>query len=261
MNKNVLITGASSGIGEACAYEFASNKYNLILAARNEEKLLRIKQKISSEFSVKVSVVALDLTEKDAALKLKETLDRQGISVDILINNAGYGDLAPFLDSDWEKQRRMVELNIEALMHTTYVFGNDMKKRGFGHIVNISSLAAFFSGPYMAVYYASKAFVLSFSEAVAEELKDSGVRVTAVCMGPTSTGFEKAANLDEHSNMFKKLKPALAEDVAKTVYKSCLKRKAVSCHGAVTKLACMANGLLPRKLKLKITKNTNGKPK
>lgn len=259
MRKTVLITGASGGIGAACAKTFAAQGMNLVLAARTETKLQALKQELESSFSVRAEVIAIDLITENAAVRLKEELEQREITVDILINNAGYGDFAPFLDADWEKQKNMVQLNITALMQMTYVFGNEMRKRGIGHIVNLSSVAAFFAGPYMSIYYASKAFVLSFSEAVAEELKGTGVTVTAVCPGPTATGFEQAADM-KGSPMFNFLKPQTAEAVAKAVYRSCMQGKTICYHSPVTKLANLGARLTPRSLARRITKKVNGNP-
>ena len=259
MKQTVLVTGASAGIGRACAFEFARHGMDLALVARSEDKLNELKQELERNYAVNVTVIPMDLLQPDAALTLQEDLRSRGIAIDILINNAGYGDFAPFLDSDWEKQKNMVQLNITALMQMTYVFGNKMRSQGHGRIVNLSSVAAFFAGPYMSIYYASKAFVLSFSEAVAEELKGTGVTVTAVCPGPTATNFDKTANMGK-SNMFTFHKPQTAEAVAKAIYNSAMKGKTICYHSTVTKLSNLGARLAPRAVTRAITKKINGTP-
>ena len=259
MKHTVLITGASAGIGRACAVEFAKHSHDLVLVARNAAALDALHSELETTYGISVRTIPMDLLQPDAPVRLLEEVQKQNLSVDILINNAGYGDFAPFLDSDWEKQRSMVQLNITALMQMTYLFGNAMRKRGQGRIVNLSSVAAFYAGPYMSVYYASKAFVLSFTQAVAEELKGSGVTLTAVCPGPTATNFDKAADMGK-SNMFTFRKPQTAESVAQAVYKSCMKGKVICYHSAVTKVSNIATRLLPRSAACKLAMKINGTP-
>lgn len=158
------------------------------------------------------------------------------IKIDILINNAGFGDSGSFADSDRQKQYEMVQLNVVALMQLTHCFLNSMIEQGHGRILNMSSVAAFCAGPYMSIYYATKEFVRSFSEAVAEEVKGTGVTVTAFCPGPTATGFEQAAAMDKGSAMFRKA--AKAEDVAKGGIRAMMRGWVLSYHGAYTK--CMS---------------------
>lgn len=254
--KTVLITGASSGIGEACCDYFAQNM-NLVLVARSEEKLFQIKEQLENQYHHTVTVIPMDLCQENAAVILKEKLAQANISIDVLINNAGYGDLSPFLESNWDKQKNMIQLNITTLMQMTYVFGNEMKKQGHGHILNISSVASFFAGPNMSCYYASKAFVLSFSQAVNEELKGTGVTVSCICPGPTSTQFDKVAKM-KNSNMFTFHKPQSADAVAKCIYQIYLHPKPVRYHGTLTHISNIACRLLPRKLLCQITKYING---
>ena len=257
--QTALITGASGGIGKELAKVFAENDFNLVLVARSETKLAALKKELVEKHGVRVTVILQDMTEGNATDKIVKQLGEANIQVDVLVNNAGFGDNAGFLDSNWEKQKQMVELNILALMRMTYVFGNQMRERGKGRILNLSSLAAFFSGPYMSVYYASKAFVLSFSEAVGAELKGTGVTVTALCPGPTTTGFESAAGL-EGSKMFTFMKPQTAEAVARSGYKACIAGKPILYHGAATRLGSFSTRLVPRCLARNIAKKINGIP-
>ena len=164
--QTALITGASNGIGYELSKIFAKNGYNLVLIARSKSKLDNMKKKLEAQYGNTTTVIVQDMTKEDAAEEIASLLDGYEINVYILVNNAGFGDHTGFLDSDWNKQKHMVELNITALIQMTYVFGAKMRRRGYGRILNLSSVAAFFSGPYMSIYYASKAFVLSFSEAV-----------------------------------------------------------------------------------------------
>lgn len=260
MSQTVLITGASGGIGRACALEFARHGLRPVLVARSEEKLRVLRDEIQRESGLEALILPADLCEEGAAQALLEALDAQGVEVDVLVNNAGFGDYAAFLDAEWVKQRRMVELNILALMHLSHLFGRRMRARGHGRILNIASLAAFTPGPYMSVYYASKAFVLSFSEAMAEELKGSGVTVTAFCPGPTRTGFEAAADM-ENSHLFATIAPARAEDVARACYKSAMRGCVVRLYSPVVKLMAFSTRFAPRALVRKTAKGVNGVPK
>ena len=249
-----LLTGASSGIGKDLAKVFSDKGYNLVLVARNVKALEQIRDDIRKDNEI--IIIGQDLTEKNAPQKIKQGLDEKGIHVDVLVNNAGFGDCGAFLDSDWNRQKNMVDLNVLALMEMTYLFGNDMKTRGHGRILNLSSCAALSAGPYMSIYYASKAFVLSFSQSVAEELKDSGVKVSAICPGPTTTGFEKAANMKGKARLFDFM-PQTSMQVAKSAYQVCMSGKAVRYQGPVTKLFSIVTRLLPRSVTRKMAKRLN----
>lgn len=245
MKNFCLITGASGGIGMEFARTFARNGHDLILVARSQDKLEALKEELQTRYDVEVIVYPADLTESAEIEKLYEYLRRTNLRVDVLVNNAGFGDLCPFLDSKWDRQQALIDLNITALVRLTYLIGNDMKKHGSGKIINLSSVAAFSAGPDMSLYYASKSFVLSFSEALSEEMEGCGVTVTALCPGPTATGFEKNANMGK-SVMFSRFKPATAEQVAKTGYHAAMKGKTVKYHGFVTYIFNIMSRLLPR---------------
>lgn len=259
MKPTVLITGASLGIGLECAKVFAEKDYDLVLVARNLERLEALKEELERRYRIAVTVVSLDLARPDAALELLNHLNGLGITVDVLVNNAGLGDHAGYLDADWDKQKNMIDLNITALMQMTHVFGNEMRRRGYGRILNLSSVAAFSAGPYMAVYYASKAFVLSFSQAVAEELRDTGVTVTALCPGPTATGFEAAAEM-KGSSMFTAFKPASAEQVARAGVAALMQGKVVKYHGLPTLLMNLASRIASRRITRRFAGRINGIP-
>lgn len=245
MNNTVLITGASSGLGKEFAKIFAKKGYNLVLTARNLSALEEVKAEISNEFSVNIMVKALDLANDKAPLELKSFCEDNEIMVDILVNNAGFGDFGEFYLSDYDKFSDIIEVNIKALTRITRLFLPDMISLKQGKILNVASLGGFEPGPLMAVYYASKAYVLSFSEALSRELKGKGVTITALCPGPTKTNFEKAANLGM-SGLFVNLKVADAYQVAMFGVKKLFKGKVVAVPGFYNKLAVIGVKLAPR---------------
>ncbi|MCL2862742.1 MAG: SDR family oxidoreductase [Methanimicrococcus sp.] len=246
MNKTALITGASSGIGRELAKVFAGNGYDLILTARNEKKLGTLKDKLEAKYGIKAFVIIKDLSQKDAAQDVFNEVGKAGLSVDVLVNNAGFGDYKRYADADWWKQFDIVQVNILALMQMTRLFLPQMIQKGDGKILNMASMAAFAPGPFMSVYYASKAFVLSFSEALAAELKGSGVTVTAVCPGPTKTGFEEAAGSGARK-LFDTAKRASAKKVALFSYQATMSGKIVAVPGFKYKIAASGQKILPRR--------------
>ncbi|MDD8048988.1 MAG: SDR family oxidoreductase [Thomasclavelia sp.] len=217
-----LITGASSGIGKALAYRFASAGHNLILIARNLERLNSIKTELEKEYMIDIIVISKDLSLPDSAKEIYEYCLDNELEINVLINNAGFGYARDFISSDIDKQNQLIEVNIKTLMNLTYYFINDMKDLDKGYVLNISSIAATIPGPYMATYYASKAFVSSFSQALSYELKDTNITVCALCPGPVNTNFETSADLIG-KGMFKFLKPQEPENVAKVGYKALMK--------------------------------------
>ena len=240
-----LITGASGGIGLSFAETFVKHGHNLILVARNKEKLESIQAELETKYAVNSVVYDCDLTSPDATQRLYDDLTSHSMIVDVLVNNAGFGDLGAFLESDWARQQGLIDLNITALTKLTYLFGSDMKRRNRGKIINLSSVAAFSAGPYMSLYYASKSYVLSFSEALSEELKHSGVTVTALCPGPTATGFEQAAHMGS-SVMFSRFGTSSPEQVALAGYRAAMKGKSVKYHGFTTNALALAARCLPK---------------
>ena len=255
-----LITGGSGGIGLELARIFAANGHNLILTARNENKLQGIKTELQETYPIEVQIISRDLSVKDSAGDLHTETVKKGFRVDYLVNNAGFGDHASFLASNWDRQNEMVQLNITALMQMTYLYGNDMKQNGFGRILNLASVAAFSPGPYMSNYYASKAYVLSFSQAVNMELKGTGVTVTALCPGPVATDFEKNAHM-RNSRMFTKLGVASAANVAACGFRAMNKGKPCVYHGTAVKLMNIGSRLSTRNLTARFAAWVNGKPK
>src|SRR5208337_3744899 len=204
------------------------------------------KREIENSAPVSVKIIVKDISQPGAGEDIYRELESEKISVDILINNAGVGHLGAFTEIDWRQDTDMIATNITALTHMTKLFVKDMIARKQGKIMNVASTAAFQPGPLMAVYYASKAYVLSFSEAIAYELQGTGVTVTALCPGPTSTDFAKVADM-ERSNLFMFKPPASASDVARYGYDAMMKGKTVAVHGVVNKIIAFSVRLSPRK--------------
>ena len=247
-----MITGASNGLGVEFAKIHAAKGDNLVLVARGKDKMNLLKAEIEKRHNVSVLVIGRDLSEPAAAKTIFNELKTQKIKVDYLINNAGFGDFGNFENSNWEKQLQMINLNITALAYFTRLFLPDMIKNKYGKIMNVASTAAFQPGPSMSVYFATKAFVLSFSEAIANELKGTDVTVTALCPGATATGFKTAASLD-NSNLFKGT-IATSKSVADFGYKAMMKGKTVVIHGLMNKIMVFSVRFAPRKLVTAITR-------
>lgn len=231
----VLITGTTSGLGREFARLFAKNGYNIVAVARNEVLLQQQKQELERQFGVEMVYIVKDLSAENSAQEVYDEIKHKGINIDILINNAGFGSFGRYIDVDWQRQKDLASVNMLAMMQLSYLFGKDMDRRGEGKIVNIASIASFQAGPYMAMYYASKAFVRSFSEALHEEMKSSGVSVTAICPGPVATNFEKNAQM-MNSAMFTKLRVYTPEVVAARSYRAIMNNKAVYVVGWPNKL-------------------------
>ena len=231
----VLITGTTSGLGREFARIFAQNGYNIVAVARNEVLLQQQKQELERQFSIEMVYVVKDLSAENSAQEVYDEIKHKGINIDILVNNAGFGSFGRYVDVDWQRQKGLASVNMLAVMQLSYLFGKDMDRRGEGKIVNIASIASFQAGPYMAMYYASKAFVRSFSEALHEEMKSSGVSVTAICPGPVATNFEKNAQMI-NSAMFTRLRVYTPEVVAAKSYRAIMNNKAVYVVGWPNKL-------------------------
>ncbi len=242
-----LVTGATGGIGTEFCNILAAQGYDLVLVSRSEDKLVELSQRLERSYGIAAPIFPCDLSDPDAADLLYRSLVEQGITVNILVNNAGFGDQGAFLDSNWARQEEMIKLNILALMRLAYLFGNDMRTRGFGRILNVASVAAFTAGPYMPVYFASKAFVLSFSQALGEELRGSGVTVTTLCPGTTATGFWGAAGMDA-SNVFSLMGAQSPRSVAELGVRALMAGKPVAIHSVPSKLANIAARLVPRRV-------------
>jgi len=249
MNKTVLITGASSGFGYEFVKLFVKDNYNLILVARNLEKLEEIKKEFAS---VKITVIQKDLTQPNSVKELYNKIKEKGLNIDVLVNNAGFGLLGQFDKLDVDRQINMIQLNVSALTELTHYVLQEMKQRNCGKILNVASTAAFQPGPLMAVYYATKAYVLSFSEALVEELKRTGITVTTLCPGASKTNFGKVASV-EKTKMFSNAMDARI--VTQLGYNALIKGQRVIITGTLNKIGVYATKFLPRSLTAKIAKS------
>ncbi len=246
MNKTALITGASSGIGLELARIFAKNKTDLVLVARSEDKLTALSKEIINSTGVKVKVISKDLSVLNNCIDLANELRNENITIDYLINNAGFGNLGFFTNTDLQKEIDMINLNITALTYFTKIYAKEMKLRGTGKILNVSSTAAFQPGPLMAVYYATKAYVLSFSEALANEFNGTGVTITTLCPGPTESGFLSAANMN-NTKLVKGRKLPTSAEVALFGFNAMMNGKTVAVQGLMNKIGAQSSRFLPRK--------------
>ena len=235
--KTALITGASGGIGLELARIFSRNGFNLAIIATNEQRLNEVKQEIEKSAGVPVKVIAKDLSREEAPQEIYDELQSEGMRVDVLVNNAGYSIYGKFTETDNKNEIDMMKVNIFALTQMTKLFLPGMVERGEGKVLNVSSIGAFGPGPLMAVYFASKSYVLYFSEAMANELKGTGVTATALCPGPTHSNFVQrggmgGARLARMNFMFMD-----ARSVARTGYRGLMRGKTVD-------VACRRNALM-----------------
>lgn len=243
----VLITGASGGIGYEFAKLFAKMNYRLILVARNKDKLEKIANEINQQnASVEVIIFATDLSQTENIGSLYKFTEDNNYFIDVLINNAGFGDYGYFYNTSFEKEQQMINLNITALTYLTKLYLKKMMERKSGKILNVASIASFQPGPTMAVYFATKAYVLSFTEALAQELKNTGVTITALCPGPTKTDFISSANA-QNAGFFKNRGLSDANKVAQFGVKMLMKNKTIAIYGLINKIMIFSIRLLPRK--------------
>ena len=242
----VLITGASGGIGYELAKLFARDHHNLILVARSASKLAQVANELQAS-GITVKTIGLDLAQPPATKFLFDQLQREGVAVDILINNAGYGVYGEFAQMPEEEILGQIHLNITALTELTRLFLPPMITRRSGRIMNVASTAGFQPGPHMAVYYATKAYVISFSEAIANELHNSGVTVTCFCPGATHTGFAKRAGT-EKSRLFKQFGGMSAEKVALDGYRALMEGRTLAISGLHNWAIAQSTRFAPRKM-------------
>jgi uncharacterized protein len=245
MNKAALITGASSGIGFETAGLLAAGGYNLILVARSKE-LSEIAEDLATKYGVKVEAISLDLSKLGAAKTLWDKVEK--FKPEVFINNAGFGDLKKLVEADPDKLESMILLNVLTMTQLAHYVSKQMVEEGRGKIMNLASIASFIPGPGMATYYATKAFVLSFTEGVAHELKGTGVSMTALCPGPTRSGFQEAAAMQD-SKIVKDKKLPTSREVAEFGLDAMFAGKVIAVHGLSNKvLALVVPRLLPRSL-------------
>jgi short-subunit dehydrogenase len=257
MSGTVLITGITGGFGFEFAKLFAQNGYNIVGVARNPQRLLTLCTNLEAKYGIQTDFFACDFNDPDAVEDLFGYTESEGIQIDILVNNAGFGDHGPFSQSNLNKQVKMIDVNVVALTKLTYYYLKGMLERKNGKILNVASIASFMPGPDMSVYYATKAYVLSLSEALHEELEGTGVTVTALCPGPTNTGFASAADIRSGrlADVFRYGNPY---KVARKGYQALMKSKAVEVPGIMNKAGVAAAKLLPRPVVRKAVKKFQG---
>lgn len=244
MSKTALITGASGGIGYELALLFAKDGFDCILVARSQDKLKALATHLETEFRVRTQVVARDLSKPNAVDEIYEEVTAASMQVDVLVNNAGFPVFGLFVETDLQAELEMLQVNVVALTALTKLFARGMVQRRSGRILNLASTAAFLPGPLMAVYYASKAYVLSFSEALANELRGTGVSITALCPGPTRTGFQKRGVMDDSRLVQGQI--ADARSVALAGYRGLMAGKTIVIPGMTNKLVPWTARLSPR---------------
>ncbi|MFL6543384.1 MAG: SDR family NAD(P)-dependent oxidoreductase [Chthoniobacterales bacterium] len=250
MKETALITGSSSGIGMHLAHEFARNGHRLVLVAPVESELREVAQQLGrADGGTEPIVIASDLEEANAPQQIFDALQNQGVMVDILVNNAGHGQRGNYWEIPLEKDLSMVRLNIQAVLRMTKLFLPPMLARKSGRILNTASVAGFEPGPLLAVYHATKAFVLSLSESLATELEDTGVSCTALCPGPTDTDFFPKADMTETRAMQHAMPP---QEVAKIGYKAVMERERVVVAGAMNKMLVGARRILSEEAQSKM---------
>ena len=247
MSKTALITGASKGIGKELAFLFAEKEHNLVLVARSAEALEKIKVEIEETCPVSVHTMVVDLCGASAAQAVFNEVKEKVGDIDYLVNNAGFGDFGYFADTEWERHRKMIELNISTLSQFCHLFIQDWIPRKSGKILNVASTAAFQPGPGMSVYFASKAYVANFSQAIAYEFRKYGITVTTLCPGPVKTNFGRAARMNHPNGFLKDMKTPLPEEVVSFGYRAMMKGKALAIHGVLNKFVASSVRFLPRK--------------
>ncbi|MBD2293992.1 SDR family oxidoreductase [Anabaena sphaerica FACHB-251] len=252
--KTTLVTGSAHGIGYQLAYIFARHSYNLVLVDKDAETLALIAEEFSKKFGIYVKTLVKDLSISTSPEEIFTELQQAGIKIDVLVNNAGFGTYGVFSETDLTTELKMLQVNIVSLTHLTKLFLKDMISQGYGKILNVASVAAFQPGPLMAVYFATKAYVLSFSEAIANELEGTGVTVTTLCPGPTASEFQKAAAMEEakiaHVNRMMK-----TETVAKIGYDSLMANKTIAIPGLRNKILAKSVRFAPRNIVTKVVRN------
>jgi short-subunit dehydrogenase len=250
-----LITGASSGIGKALAATFAQDGWNLVLAARSVDKMQTLADELHQRHGVTATVIRADLETGEGAAQLHADVKQRGIAISALVNNAGFAASGPFKDSELATGLAMMQLNMTTVVVLTRLFMPDLLAAR-GKLLNVASTAAFQSGPYMAIYYATKAFVLSFSEALASELEGTGVTVTTLCPGPTASDFWNKSGLQEIGLVKGKKLPA-SEAVAVAGYRAMKRGERVFIPGIMNRLMAQSTRIMPRRLMASIVSRMN----
>jgi short-subunit dehydrogenase len=252
--ETALVTGASEGIGYELSKLFARDGYDLVLVARNEEKLNRISDDFSRMYGISAKVIVKDLSKSTAPDEIYDELKRDGVEVDVLVNNAGYTIYGPFAETDISKELEMLQVLLLAPTRLTKLFLKDMLKKDRGKIMNLGSVASFAAFPLSSVYSAAKAYVLFFSQAIAEELAGSNVTVTTLCPGSTRTQFFTRASMDDTRLGRYKFMNMSAEKVAEIGYRALMENKRFVVPGVFNKFTVFMTRLLPRAAQMKIAK-------
>jgi short-subunit dehydrogenase len=252
--QTALVTGASAGIGVDLAECFAEDGYSLVLAARTESALREVADRLVKAHNVRATPIAVDLAEIGGGARLADEIKTQGLSVDVLVNNAGYGQVGAFNGSDAAVQLGIIDLNNRALVELTHIYWPGMLARGRGGVLNVASTAAFQPGPLMAIYYASKAFVLSFSEALWEEARGTGVKVSCLCPGPTTSKFHQRAGTDA-IRLLHAAAPMSSMSVARVGYRAWQRNKRVAIAGVRNRLLARFVPFVPRRTVLRIVRS------
>lgn len=251
MKRVALITGASTGIGKEFARVHAAEGGDVVLVARSEEKLQKLKEELETDFGIDARSIPMDLSDPSCAESLYQQLSEERIEVEYLINNAGMGELGRFEGMEAERLSTTIRLNIEILTLLTHRFAPNMLEKGKGRILNVASTAAFQPGPGMAVYYASKSYVLSFSKALAYEWRKKGVSVTVLCPGPTESEFQERSGM-QGVPLFESLKPHSSRSVAEKGYRAMMKGKRIVIPGLMNKIGAYTAPLMPDGLVLRM---------
>ena len=243
MNKTVLITGTTSGIGMAFAEKFAYEKYDLVLVSRDEQKLAEQANKLSNKYGINVHIIPVDLLENGAVQKVFETVKNKKLSVQLLINNAGFNECGEFLETNLQKEIDMIRLHAICTTEMTKMFLPDMVKNKYGRILNLGSTGSFMACPYNAVYAATKAYILFVSKGINAELKNTGVSVTTLCPGATKTEFAYKAGIEK--TLLFNIFVMTPEKVANIGYKALMKGKASVIVGLYNKLLVLSSKVVP----------------
>jgi short-subunit dehydrogenase len=252
--QTALVTGASAGIGVDLAECFAKDGYNVILAARTESALRDVAERLAKTYKITATPIAADLQAQGGGTKLAEEIKKKGLSVDVVVNNAGYGQAGGFNGSDKAVQLGMIDLNDRALVELTHIYWPGMIASKRGGVLNVASTAAFQPGPLMAIYYASKAFVLSFSEALWEEARGTGVKVSCLCPGPTVSKFRERAGTGA-TRLSRAGTPMSSMSVARMGYSAWQNNKRVKITGLRNRITATLAPFLPRTTLLGIVRN------
>lgn len=254
-NETVLITGASSGIGMELAKLFAADGSDLVLVARREDRLNELAEDLKSKHGVEVYVLPKDLTQKSAPDEIYNQLENENIQIDVVVNNAGFGNKGHIADLDLNLQLDMIQVNLVALTHLTRLFIPGILERGHGGILNVGSLAGFQPGPNLAVYFATKAYVLSFTEALAEEISNPNIKISCLAPGPVKTEFGEKSDLED--SLLFKVSLMEMEPVVKAGYEGFRKGQTIVIPGLKQQIVPFLNRFTPRLLVRKIAKKLN----